>query len=81
MPREERRMTAKVTSYPAFLKRIRKQLGLSQEDLARELRVSFATVNRWENNHVAPSRLARVQLRAFCGKMARAGKLKRIAPR
>lgn len=69
-------MTAKASNYPAFLKRIRKQLGLSQEDLARELKVSFATVNRWENDHVTPSRLARVQLRAFCARMARAGKLK-----
>lgn len=33
--------------FSAFVKEIRKQLSLSQEDLARELGVSFATVNRW----------------------------------
>ena len=32
------------------LKKLREQLSYSQEDLARELGVSFATINRWENN-------------------------------
>ena len=31
------------------LKKIRQLHGWSQKDLARELGVSFATVNRWEN--------------------------------
>lgn len=45
------------------VKTARKQLGLSQEDMARELSVSFATVNRWENScECKPSRLA---LRSF----------------
>lgn len=33
-----------------ILKSIRKELDISQEALARELNVSFATLNRWENN-------------------------------
>ena len=49
---------------PALVKEVRKQLTLSQEGLARELGVSFATVNRWENNHVTPSKLARAQFDA-----------------
>ncbi|MGD8846187.1 MAG: helix-turn-helix transcriptional regulator [Desulfobacteraceae bacterium] len=60
---------------PALVKEVRRQLSLSQEDLARELGVSFATVNRWENSHVKPSKLARAQLEHFCAKMTRQGKL------
>jgi putative transcriptional regulator len=54
---------------------IRRQLALSQEDLARQLGVSFATVNRWETGRNSPSRLARAQLNAFCKKMIACGKL------
>ena len=52
--------------YPSLVKEVRKQLSLSQEDLARELGVSYATVNRWENGQAKPSKLARAQLDAFC---------------
>ena len=41
------------------VKIVRTQLNLSQEDLAHELGVSFATINRWENGSYQPSRLAR----------------------
>lgn len=40
------------------IRQLRLATGLSQEDFARELGISFATVNRWENNKAAPSRLA-----------------------
>ena len=40
------------------LKKLRQLHGWSQEDLAREIGVSFATVNRWENGKTKPSRLA-----------------------
>ena len=55
--------------YPALVKEIRRQLLISQEDLARELGVSYATVNRWENGQAKPSKLARAQLDAFCERM------------
>ena len=58
------------------MKELRKQLGLSQEDLARDLGISFATVNRWENAQVKPFKLALAQLSAFCAKRAEEGKLK-----
>jgi DNA-binding transcriptional regulator YiaG len=61
--------------YPAMVKEVRRQLALSQEDLARELGVSYATVNRWENGQSKPSKLARAQLDAFCIKMTRQGRL------
>lgn len=34
---------------------VRKELKMSQEKLAKELDVSFSTVNRWEKGHVMPS--------------------------
>ncbi len=36
----------------------RQRTGLTQEELARALGVTFSTVSRWENGHVAPSKLA-----------------------
>lgn len=59
--------------YPSLVKEVRRQLAISQEDLARELGVSYATVNRWENAQAKPSRLARAQLDAFCERMQAAG--------
>jgi DNA-binding XRE family transcriptional regulator len=49
-----------------ILKAIRKELNISQEVLARDLNVSFTTLNRWENNKAKPSRLAMIQLREYC---------------
>jgi DNA-binding XRE family transcriptional regulator len=48
------------------LKSIRKELDISQETLAHALNVSYATLNRWENNKAKPSRLAMIQLREYC---------------
>ena len=62
-------------SLSALLKQIRRQLSLSQEDLARQLGVSYATVNRWENGLSKPSKLAKAQLESFCKKMTGQGKL------
>ena len=45
------------------LKNLRQQQGWSQEDLARTLGVSFATVNRWENGKTKPSRLAQEKIK------------------
>jgi type I restriction enzyme M protein len=41
---------------PAVLAAIRTQLGLTQEQLAERLDVSFATVNRWEGGSNAPQK-------------------------
>jgi putative transcriptional regulator len=37
---------------------LRKKLGMTQEQLARELGVTVGTVNRWENGRFRPSPLA-----------------------
>ena len=61
--------------YPTLVKEVRSQLAISQEDLARKLGVSFATVNRWENGQSKPSKLAKAQLDSFCKRMIKAGRL------
>lgn len=48
------------------LKRTRKILAISQEELAHQLGVSFATVNRWEKGSYNPSRLAMKTFENFC---------------
>lgn len=49
-----------------ILKDIRNELNITQEQLARDLNVSFSTLNRWENSHNVPSRLARMRIRDYC---------------
>jgi DNA-binding transcriptional regulator YiaG len=73
---KEKVMAIDDQSLPELVKEIRRQLSLSQEDLARELGISFATVNRWENGLVKPSKLAKAQLDNFCARMTLQGKLK-----
>ncbi|HZW98011.1 MAG TPA: helix-turn-helix transcriptional regulator [Bacillota bacterium] len=53
-------------NFDEILKAIRKELDFSQEALAHELHMSFATLNRWENKRNLPSRLAIVTLKEFC---------------
>ncbi|MDF1581498.1 MAG: helix-turn-helix transcriptional regulator [Desulfuromonadales bacterium] len=62
-------------NFPATVKEVRRQLALSQEELAHALGVSFATVNRWENGRTAPSKLARRQFELFCGQKKAQGLL------
>jgi transcriptional regulator with XRE-family HTH domain len=49
-----------------FVKKVRQDLGLSQAEFAKALNVSFTTINRWENNRVAPSNLALKNFVDFC---------------
>lgn len=62
-------------NFPEQIKTVRRQLGLSQEELAHALGVSFATVNRWENGRTVPSKLARRQFEQFCGSKRAQGEL------
>ena len=59
-------MIRRPENFPETVKGVRQQLGLSQEELAHALGVSFATVNRWENGKTAPSKLAQRQFEQFC---------------
>lgn len=53
-------------NFQETVKEVRRQLALSQEELAHALGVSFATVNRWENGKTVPSKLAQRQFEQFC---------------
>ena len=55
-------------SFSEILKSIRKQKKYTQEQFARELNVSFSTINRWENGHTEPSVLAKMRLLEYCKK-------------
>ena len=49
-----------------IVKRIREELHYSQEQLSRELSISFTTINRWENGRSLPSPLAKMRLLEIC---------------
>ncbi|HQT95255.1 MAG TPA: helix-turn-helix transcriptional regulator, partial [Thermoanaerobaculaceae bacterium] len=52
------------TDHPQRVRKLRGRLGLTQAQLAEKLGVSFASVNRWENAHSTPTRLAWQKLEA-----------------
>ena len=52
--------------FSKFVRSVRKDLKLSQAELAKALNVNFTTINRWENNHVAPSNLAMKSFIDYC---------------
>ena len=52
----------------ALIKQIREHLNMSQTELAEQLNVSFATVNRWENGRAVPNKLAQTKLYEICKK-------------
>ena len=50
------------------LKSVREKLGYSQEKMAKELDVSFATINRLEKGKTLPSYATIIKLEEFCKK-------------
>lgn len=61
------RMSENMT-FPNVLKYIRLKQNYTQERFARELNVSFSTINRWENGHTVPSGLAKMRIIEYCKK-------------
>ena len=53
-------------SFSDELKRIRQRTFLSQEAFAKEVSVSFSTVNRWESERTIPNLAAMKNIKAFC---------------
>jgi ribosome-binding protein aMBF1 (putative translation factor) len=53
-------------SFSEFVKEVRCNLKLSQQQLAQALNVNYTTINRWENGHVIPSNLAQKSFFEFC---------------
>lgn len=52
--------------FPSLVKHTREQLGMSQEEMAHALKISFATINRWENGKTHPNKMAKSVFFAFC---------------
>jgi putative transcriptional regulator len=44
---------------------LRRRLNMTQEEFAHAIGVTVSTVNRWENGHIEPSRLARKAMEAL----------------
>lgn len=49
-----------------LIKQIRTYLNISQTELAEQLNVTFATVNRWENGRAVPNKLAQSKMYDLC---------------
>lgn len=53
-------------SFSEELKRLRQRTFMSQEAFAKELNVSFSTVNRWEGGRTKPNLAAMKSIKEFC---------------
>ena len=49
---------------------LRQSLKMTQEEFAHAIGVTVSTVNRWENGHVEPSRLARKAMESLAHQVA-----------
>ncbi|MEH1944159.1 MAG: helix-turn-helix transcriptional regulator [Nostoc sp.] len=53
--------------------KLRTITGLTQEEFAASLGVTYSTVNRWENGHAKPSRLAMHRVEEMLEKIGEQG--------
>ena len=53
-------------SFSEKVKAVRAELMLTQKELAKELGVSFATVNRWESQGIEPQFLTLKKCERYC---------------
>ena len=49
---------------------LRRRLNMTQEEFAHTIGVTVSTVNRWENGHIEPSRLARKAMQELAAQAA-----------
>lgn len=52
--------------FPEQIKRIRQRCFLTQKDFAKEVKVAFSTVNRWEGGRAKPNLTAMKNIKDFC---------------
>lgn len=50
------------TSTGTLIRNLRLKLDMTQEEFAHSLGITVSTVNRWENGHSEPSKLARASI-------------------
>ncbi len=69
MRKSERGIVPKMNAENTFsgpsITALRKRLNMTQEEFAHAIGVTVSTVNRWENGHITPSRLARRAMEAL----------------
>lgn len=53
-------------NFSEAVKEVRSKLNLTQQQLAEALSVNYTTINRWENGHSVPSKLAQKSFYDFC---------------
>ena len=53
-------------TYSTEIKKLRRKCFLSQEAFARELEVSFSSVNRWEGGRSKPNIMTMKKIKDFC---------------
>ena len=53
-------------SLPEILKMTRQKAFMTQENFAEEIKVSAATINRWENGRSKPNLTAMKKIKGFC---------------
>lgn len=61
--KERVRMASPITA-------LRRRLKMTQEEFAHAIGVTVSTVNRWENGHIEPSRLARKAMEGLVAHVA-----------
>ena len=54
----------------AVISALRQRLAMTQEEFAHAIGVTVSTVNRWENGHIEPSRLARKAMQGLAAQAA-----------
>lgn len=54
--------------FSTVVKYVREKAGMSQEEMAHALQISFATINRWENGKTHPNKMACSVFFDFCEK-------------
>lgn len=54
----------------AIVSGLRRRLSMTQEEFAHAIGVTVSTVNRWENGHIEPSRLARKAMQGLAAQAA-----------
>ena len=55
-------------NWSKIIKELRNKLLLTQTEMGELLEVSFATINRWENNHYEPTIKAKRKIKELCEK-------------
>lgn len=65
MPDKTERLRVEKPAIAHLVRELRQAMQLSQEKFADKLEMTFPTINRWENGHAVPSRLALKQIDAL----------------